>query len=229
MIQNLGKKMLGQKSFVKKYNSNKIFSIFDTLKTHLFHYIIYGGDIMKTLFSSIAMAILIVGTLILSSCNQTTEPSTGTATQLSLSDLYNSAGYSWFEAEKTLYAPDDSKIRDIAAEFKNKNQMIYFFVNPSCSCNGTKKTFPHAIRILKDAGVPDANIVIYSMKSFTDNHPLKDKFTLRGLPSIFITVNGNAKYSMEVIDDVLYVSGGNKKDDKPSEVLESILLEGFKF
>ena len=67
------------------------------------------------------------------------------------------------------------------------------------------------------------------MKSFTDNHPLKDKFTLRGLPSIFITVNGNAKYSMEVIDDVLYVSGGSKKDDKPSEVLESILLEGFKF
>lgn len=49
------------------------------------------------------------------------------------------------------------------------------------------------------------------MKSFTDNHPLKDKFTLRGLPSIFITVNGNAKYSMEVIDDVLYVSGGSKK------------------
>ena len=81
MIQNLGKKMLGQKSFVKKYNSNKIFSIFDTHKTHLFHYIIYGGDIMKTLFSSIAMAILIVGTITLSSCNQTTEPSTGTATQ----------------------------------------------------------------------------------------------------------------------------------------------------
>ncbi len=184
---------------------------------------------MKTLFSSIALAILIVGTITMSSCNQTTEPSTGTASLLSLSDLNNSAGYSWFEAEKTLYKPDDSKIRDIASEFKNKNHMIYFFVNPSCSCIGTKKTFPHVIRILKDAGVPDANIVIYSMKSFTDNHPLKDKFTLRGLPSIFITVNGNAKYSIEVIDDVLYVSGGSKKDDKPSEVLESILLEGFKF
>lgn len=225
----MAKRCLGKNHSLKNTIPIKYFLFLTLLKTHLFHYIIYGGDIMKTFFSSIAMAILIVGTITLSSCNQTTEPSTGTATQLSLSDLYNSAGYSWFEAEKTLYAPDDSKIRDIAAEFKNKNQMIYFFVNPSCSCNGTKKTFPHAIRILKDAGVPDANIVIYSMKSFTDNHPLKDKFTLRGLPSIFITVNGNVKYSMEVIDDVLYVSGGSKKDDKPSEVLESILLEGFKF
>lgn len=104
---------------------------------------------MKTLFSSIALAILIVGTITMSSCNQTTGPSTGTATQLSLSDLNNSAGYSWFEAEKTLYAPDDSKIRDIAAEFKNKNQMIYFFVNPSCSCNGTKRHFPMQFEFLK--------------------------------------------------------------------------------
>lgn len=183
---------------------------------------------MKALLISMSLSILLLGAVFMSSCTQNTEPASDEATKLSLTDLNSSAGYSWFEAEKTLYIPDDSKIKDIAADFKNKNQTIYFFVNPSCSCIGTKKTFPHAIRILKDAGIPDDNIIIYSMKAHTDNHPLKDIFTLRGLPSIFITVNGSIKCSMEVIDGLLYVSGGGKKDDKSSLALEEIIRDGFK-
>ncbi|MFM8455503.1 MAG: hypothetical protein ACKOAK_01935, partial [Ignavibacteria bacterium] len=107
------------------------------------------------------------------------------------------------------------------------NQKIYFFVNPSCSCDGTKKTFPHAIRILKDADIPDDRIVIYSMKSHTDDHPLKDKFTLRDLPSIFITVNDVIKCKMEVIDGKLYVSGNGKIDDSPGQKLEEVMADGF--
>jgi len=163
---------------------------------------------------------------ILSSCTTNTEP-TSSATLLTLSQISNNAGYAWFDAEKSIYTPDDSKVRDIKQAFNNKNQKIYFFVNPSCSCDGTKKTFPHAIRILKDADIPDDRIVIYSMKSHTDDHPLKDKFTLRDLPSIFITVNDVIKCKMEVIDGKLYVSGNGKIDDSPGQKLEEVMADGF--
>lgn len=179
---------------------------------------------MNIVFRSIIA--MFIGMITLSSCTTNTEPS-GAATQLTLSEISNNAGYAWFDAEKTLYVPDDSKVRTISESFKSKNQKIYFFVNPSCSCEGTKKTFPHAIRILKDAGVPDDRIVIYSMKSHTDSHPLMDKFTLRGLPSIFITVNDNLKCKMEVIDGKLLVTGNGKVDDSPGSKLEEVMAEGF--
>ena len=169
---------------------------------------------------------LIFGMTLLSSCTTNTEP-TSSATLLSLSQISNNAGYAWFDAEKNIYTPDDSKVRDIKEAFRNKNQKIYFFVNPSCSCDGTKKTFPRAIRILKDAGIPDDRIVIYSMKSHTDDHPLKDKFQLRDLPSIFITVNDVIKCKMEVIDGQLYVSGNGKIDDSPGQKLEEVMADGF--
>ena len=179
---------------------------------------------MNTLLRSL-MAICL-GIFVLSSCTSTTEPN-GTATLLTLNQISNNAGYAWFDAEKTLYVPDDSKIREISANFKNKNQKIYFFVNPSCSCEGTKKTFPHAIRILKDAGIPDDKIVIYSMKSHTDNHPLMDRFQLNGLPTIFITVNENEKCRMEVINGKVYVSGNGKDKDSSETKIDEILAKGF--
>lgn len=179
---------------------------------------------MNTLLRSL-MAICL-GIFVLSSCTSTTEPN-GTATLLTLNQISNNAGYAWFDAEKTLYVPDDSKIREISANFKNKNQKIYFFVNPSCSCEGTKKTFPHAIRILKDAGIPDERIVIYSMKSHTDDHPLKDRFKLRGLPTIYITVNDNVKCTMEVVDGKFLVTGNGKVDESPGSKLEEVMANGF--
>jgi hypothetical protein len=179
---------------------------------------------MNTLLKSALL--IIFGMSILSSCTTNTEPS-NSATLLPLSEITNNVGYQWFDAEKSVYIPDDSKVRDIRTHFQNKNQKIYFFVNPSCSCDGTKKTFPRAIRILKDAGIPDDRIVIYSMRSHTDDHPLKDKFTLRGLPSIYITVNDNVKCKMEVIDGKLYVSGNGKSDDSPSSKLEEVIADGF--
>lgn len=170
--------------------------------------------------------IVIFGMTLLSSCTTNTEP-TNSASLLTIEQISNNAGYAWFDAEKSMYAPDDSKVRDINQAFKNKNQKIYFFVNPSCSCDGTKKTFPRAIRILQDAGVPSDRIVIYSMKSHTDDHPLKDKFQLRGLPSIFITVNDEIKCKMEVIDGNLKVTGNGKIDDSPGQKLEEVIADGF--
>lgn len=173
-----------------------------------------------------SIVLIMIGMLTLSSCTTTTEPS-NSATQLTLTEISNNAGYAWFDAEKSLYVPDDSKVREINQNYKNKNQKIYFFVNPSCSCEGTKKTFPHAIRILKDAGIPDDRIIIYSMKSHTDSHPMMDKFTLRGLPSIFITVNDNLKCKMEIIDGKLFVTGNGKVDDSPGTKLEDVISDGF--
>lgn len=180
---------------------------------------------MKT-FTSSFMIMLVIGMMALSSCTETTNP-TNSATLLTMTDLTTSAGYAWFDAEKANYSPDDSKVNSIKSAYQQKNQKIYFFVNPSCSCDGTKKTFPHAIRILKDAGISDDRIIIYSMKSYTDDHPLKDKFTLRGLPSMFITVNDDLKCKMEVIDGKLYVTGGGKIDDNPNEKLEETLEKAF--
>ncbi|MEN9828238.1 MAG: hypothetical protein RJA11_854, partial [Bacteroidota bacterium] len=81
---------------------------------------------MNRLLSS-ALA-LIFGMTLLSSCTTNTEPTTNTATLLTIDQIRSNAGYAWFDAEKNIYKPDDSKVRDINEAFKNKNQKIYFFV-----------------------------------------------------------------------------------------------------
>ncbi|MFM8456087.1 MAG: hypothetical protein ACKOAK_04910, partial [Ignavibacteria bacterium] len=73
------------------------------------------------------ICLLILSMTILSSCTTNTEP-TSSATLLTLSQISNNAGYAWFDAEKSIYTPDDSKVRDIKQAFNNKNQKIYFFV-----------------------------------------------------------------------------------------------------
>jgi hypothetical protein len=175
---------------------------------------------------ALVCCVLIAGTMFIS-CTDSTSTA-GTATLLTLSELRNSAGYTWFDAEIALYTPDNALVQQISQAWQEKKQKVYFFVNPSCTCNGTKKTFPHAIRILKDAGIPDSMIVIYSMRSAKDDHPLQSRFTLRGLPSIFITSGTDTRYALQVIDDQLYGAAPSQPDTPVGSIaLEKAMADGF--
>ena len=150
------------------------------------------------------------------------------ATLMTISDLKTSAGYAWFKGEVETYTPSATRVQEISDAFKANRQQVYLFVNPSCGCNGTKQTFPHAIKVLQSAGVPDSMITIYSMRSSQVKHPLMARFSLRGLPSIFVTKNESTVYVMQSLNEKLYGNLPTQPDTEAgSRLVEDMLQEGF--
>lgn len=129
--------------------------------------------------------LLIACAVILASCSEATAPDY-TAQKMSLQSLNTTLGYEWFPAEVSAYQPDTAKVSQITGNFNPATDTVYFYVNPSCSCKGTQKLFPHAMRILMDAGVQESHIEIYSMRSSEDKHPHMSRMQVHRLPTIFI-------------------------------------------
>ncbi|MFN8360994.1 MAG: hypothetical protein U0264_13855 [Candidatus Kapaibacterium sp.] len=150
------------------------------------------------------------------------------ATLMTVSDLRTSTGYAWFDAEVNTYTPSAAKVKEISDAYQANHQQVYLFVNPSCGCNGTKKTFPQTIKVLQSAGVPDSMIIIYSMRSSQVKHPLMSRFSLRGLPSIFVTKNQSTVYVMQALNEKLYGNLPTQPDTEAgSRTVEEMLQEGF--
>lgn len=132
------------------------------------------------------MAICAVLTI---SCSESTAPEYK-AEKMSMSQLNSTLGYEWFKAEVATYTPDAAKVQSIDEAYDPETTSFYLYVNPSCSCKGTQKLFPHTVRILQDAGVTESHMEIYSMRSTSDEHPYMDLLQVHRLPTIFIVKNG---------------------------------------
>jgi hypothetical protein len=126
--------------------------------------------------------------MVLSSCSSGTEVDT-TADQLSMQELESNVGYAWFPVEMSMYKPQSQYVSTINATFAT-DQKVILFVRPSCSCRGTQKLFPHIMKVLKDAGVPDSSIEVWSCRAITDSHPYSSMINLSVLPTIVVTRNG---------------------------------------
>lgn len=176
----------------------------------------------------VLLSLFCVAALGFSGCS--TAPEDTDATVIPVSELSTSIGYSWFQAETTVYKQtvDTAKVRQIAAAFQANQQKMYVFVHPTCTCTGTQKTFPHTIEVLKLAGVPDSMIVIYSMQSSATKHPMMDRFTLGGLPSFFITKGTSTVYTMQTLNEKLYANAPSPVPvEAGSRSVEDMILEGF--
>ncbi len=180
---------------------------------------------MKSLLTLTFAALLFVS---VAGCNKTTE-ATYEGEQLSLTQLRSTPGFAWFDGEVATYTPDAAIVSKISAEYQAKKQRIYIYVNPSCSCTGTKKRFPWIMRILQDAGVKEQDIIIVSMHNASDKQPFSGRFSVRGLPSFFITKDEAPVFAIQTVDQVLMANPINQQD-KPceSQLLEEILLDGYK-
>ncbi len=163
-------------------------------------------------------------------CNQTNN-ATYEAEQLTLTQIRSTPGFSWFDGTVASYTPDAATIAKIAAEYQAKKQKVYLYVNPSCSCTGTKMRFPQTVRILLDAGVKEQDIIVVSMHNESDKQPFPDRFAVRGLPSFFITKSDAPIYAIQTIGtEKVLIANQPNQPDKPVEaqLMEEILLEGFK-
>lgn len=133
---------------------------------------------------------LLALSLSLSSCSDNSTSTVDTATQMNLSNIETTPGYTWYGAQAWSYKPDTAVVAAIKNNFSASTDKFTLFVKPSCGCLGSTVYFPQLIRVLKDAGVPEANIVVWSMKSITDDRTNKDKYSLETLPTFFIERTG---------------------------------------
>lgn len=143
-------------------------------------------------FRNSFLTFLLVIPILLVSC-ASNEPTEYVAKLTTIAELNNTAGFSWLEPEIASYSVDTNVINSIKTSWLSNPRQFTVFVNPSCSCEGTKKLFPHFIRVLRDAGIPESAMKIYSMRSSSDKLPDDVKaqgFTLEFLPTIYIRNNG---------------------------------------
>ena len=120
---------------------------------------------------------------------------------LTIQELLNyTIGYDWFPYEFSLYKPNSSVTMQIDSLWKFKKYRFIVFVNPSCNCTETQKTFPSIIKSLKASNIPDSVILIYSMLNETYSHPFMHKFTVKILPSCFTEIDSTTSKYYSVVD-----------------------------
>lgn len=168
---------------------------------------------MKYRFS--LLTLLLVIPILFTSC-ASNEPTEYIAKLTTVSELNNTAGFSWLEPEIATYTVDTNVINSIKTSWQSNQRQFTVFVNPSCSCEGTKKLFPHFIRVLRDAGIPESAMKIYSMRSSSDKLPDDVKaqgFTIEFLPTIYIRNNGS---------NVKVITANPVNSTIESEILQSL-------
>ena len=145
---------------------------------------------MKILLACIAIASIAIG------CTTTTDPSTE-AQKLTMIDLTQTPGFTWFVAETDRYVPDTTHVNRVkVSRAASPDKKVYIFVRPACSCRGTQRMFPQVMKTLMAAGVSSDRIEIWSMKNTTDSQPYASLFTVSQLPSFFVVQNSTVTASM---------------------------------
>ncbi len=149
---------------------------------------------MKRILSAIALLSLVFA--VLYSCDTTT-PSTE-AERISISDLGNNPGFSWFQGEVAAYTPDSNMVKVVASAFQPDRQRVCIFVRPSCGCRGTQKLFPQIMKTLMAANIDMGLIEVWGMRNPSDNNPYTSVYQLQSLPTIVVMRSGGE--SARIID-----------------------------
>jgi hypothetical protein len=140
---------------------------------------------LNMLFVSISL-FCVLSLFTYSSCDSPVEY---TAEAFTVTELQNQPGYSWLTAEIASFTPTADKIKTVADSLKDRVSAVTIYVNPTCTCEGTQKTFPKFIKTLREANIPESLITIYSMRSESTKQPLS-RFSVPSLPTFFIERKG---------------------------------------
>lgn len=125
---------------------------------------------------------------LVAACETTTPDPAGQL--MSISDLGENPGYSWYQTEIASYTPDASMVDSIVRNFQSADEKVCIFVRPSCGCRGTQRLFPQIMKTLIAAKVDMSKIEIWSMRNPSDKTPYSSTLKLTTLPSIVVTKNG---------------------------------------
>ncbi|MDW8075682.1 MAG: hypothetical protein RMK00_07905 [Bacteroidota bacterium] len=127
-------------------------------------------------------------------CSET--PVEYVAEEFTVYGIARQPGYAWFMQEKDTYQPDAAKVAQIQAKVGEISR-CYLFVNPSCTCNGTQKHFPHFVRCMEVAGFPLDSITILSMRNASTKHPYMNRFQVNRLPTFFLVLRSGNERKIE--------------------------------
>lgn len=182
---------------------------------------------MKHTFMKLVLVFSVV--LFIAGCEETTVPE-DVAKQLTIEQAKVEPGFTWLESTMLTYAPDTNILNQIKKAYaSDPNRSIIVYVNPSCSCDGSRVLVPQALRSLLEAGIPESKISIYVMRTTKAKHPYSDRYTLKGLPNIYILKDGKTVFFIESDSDAVkkYGLGETAKPIAASDKIESVLAEGF--
>lgn len=173
---------------------------------------------MKNHYKFLLLAALLVS--IISSCTDTVSPDPD-AKLVTVNEVQGMTGYLWFKTEYDLYQPDAAIVDQIRQNFDNSKHELFFFVKPACTCELSQEPFPHIMKVLDAAGIPESKCVIYSMSSVKSKCPLSERMGVNKLPSIFVAKDTVAVFS------VMDAFNSQKGIDSTTKI-EQVLLEGLK-
>ncbi len=143
----------------------------------------FGNLTMKnTLYITI---IVFTFALLLTSCEDSGSAS-DEATILHISTIQNQVGYTWFFEEANTYEPIPDVITQIKEIFNPDLHIFLIFSQPSCSCESKQLAFPHFMKVLIDAEIPESNYTIYSLQTEMTKHPHEDIINITDLPEFYI-------------------------------------------
>lgn len=182
---------------------------------------------MKNTFTKLVFVFSAI--LFIAGCEETTVPE-DVAKQLSVEQAKVEPGFTWLESAMITYTPDTNILKQIKNAYaSNPNRSVVVYVNPSCSCDGSRVRVPQALRSLLEAGIPESKISIYVMRTSKAKHPYSDRYTLKGLPNIYILKGGKTVFFIESDNEAIrkYGLGETAKPIIASDKIESVLAEGF--
>lgn len=143
-----------------------------------------------------ALAVVLIA--IMAGCAES--PTEYVAEEFTPSQIARQPGFAWFSQEKAAYAPDPARIDQIRAK-AGSIVRCYLFVNPSCGCNGTQRHFPHFVRCMEEAGIPDSLMTVVSMRTTSTRHNHMHRFHVQHLPTFFISWGDGSDIRIEPPDD----------------------------
>jgi hypothetical protein len=126
-------------------------------------------------------------------------------------ELYQTPGFSWFEAKVMTYKADSLIAKDIKSNFQSGKQTLIFFAAPACSCDSNQNVFPHSMAVLDASGIASTNYKIVAMQDENAANPYSEIIKVKKLPEIYLLENGTPKYS---IGDTFRVYFKTKTIDK---------------
>lgn len=145
--------------------------------------------------------------------------------EVSIEELNQTPGFIWFQANYRDYDSNPAVIEDIKKTIQ-KDDVFYLFAMPTCDCKFTQYYFPHAVRVLTDAGIPTNQYKIIVLKDKDAQHPYSDFLKLKDLPEVFL-VRNNPDRIFYISDTVKVRSNDSTHIKKGSHRVEKVILEAL--
>lgn len=164
-------------------------------------------------------------------CNESVSVPEDVARQLTIEQAVIEPGFTWLQPTMDTYTPNAESVKQIADMYNaDPNRSVIVYVNPGCSCVGSRKYVPHTLKVLQAAGIPSSKISIFAMRTASGRHPNSDKYKLEGLPSVYILKGNMTTFYFETKNEVS--TWRSSTDDKKTTVteqdpIEAVLAQGF--